>query len=198
MRFIMMLLAVISLVSCGDNSKLARSKAEDVIQKYPQFNSATERISKKEVNLVWDGAEHSGMFDGKLDLLLASLAKRGLLAFSRQGGMIPEFKITLSEHGDALTVNDPESKGRWYTVKVCDRKVVEVTGITQPTPQSAEVTFTYKADKPTSFGETTPKACSAAVKTGVAELRLFDDGWRVSQIASQSEEGYSRWHFKAN
>lgn len=174
MRFILVFFVSAALVGCGDNSELSRSKAENMIQETARFKIRvvpTENLNKKE---------------------LPRLAQQGLVTYT-DATSVPQralgatnYIINLTEKGKQFVIK--EVKPAWgndtiTVVKVCERKIVEVTGIEQPEPQTAIVSFNYNTVNPTPFGETMPTVCSAEIRSGRAQLKLFDDGWRVGEIS---------------
>lgn len=194
MRFLLALVVSVALVGCGDSSKLSRSKAEDMIQDTVRFNTVTDTILISENTLFpeWDGVSDPLMMGEKI---LPVLAQRELVTYTESRGFGPftNYAVSLSAKGNKFLVKEvkPErSAGMLAVIKLCERKIVEVTGIEQPEPQKAKVSFNYSTHNPTSFGETTPKKCSTEIRKGAAELKLFDDGWRVGEVIFYTDHGY--------
>ena len=179
MRFLLVFVVSVALVGCGDNSKLSRSKAENMIQDTARFKTRVvpiEILGERE---------------------LPRLAKQGLLTYTDSTSVTQRatgntnYVVTLTDKGKQFVINEVKPTFGHDTitvVKVCERKIVEVTGIEQAEPQTAIVSFNYNTVNPTPFGETMPEVCSTEIRSGSAELKLFDDGWRVGEI--KLSEGY--------
>lgn len=174
MRFLLVFVVSVAMVGCGDNSKLSRSKAENMIQDTARFKT---RVVP------------TGTF-GKREL--PRLAQQDLVTYTDTTSVpqraigITNYVVTLTAKGKQFVINEVKpawGHGTITVVKVCERKIVEVTGIEQPKPQTATVSFNYNTVNPTPFGETMPEVCSAEIRSGRAELKLFDDGWRVGEIS---------------
>ncbi len=194
MRFLLALVVSVGLVGCGDSSKLSRSKAEDLIQDTVRFNTVTDTISTGAYSVFtkWDGDIDPWLLGGKI---LPSLAQQDLVTYteSRGFGGSTLYAVALTSKGRQFLLKEvkPErDDGKLAVIRLCERKIVEVTGIEQPKPQEAKVSFNYSAHNPTSFGETTPKKCSAEIRKGAAELKLFDDGWRIGKVIFYTDHGY--------
>lgn len=178
MRFIAALFAATTLIGCGDSSKLTRSSAKDLVQRFSGFNVVVEEIPIKSSRFLWDGR---APMDAELRTLLTSLAADGLLTHSESYG---EFSIALTEKGRTFKIGDGKNHYGTPTakVKLCDRQIEDVSGIEQPTTQSAIVNFTYKTIGKTAFGSKATRVCSEEIRTGRARMTLFDDGWRVVDV----------------
>ncbi len=188
MRFFFLLLVVSAvLVGCGDGSKLSRSKAADMIQNNVLFNTLTDKI------IVGDYWGAYGLLENSQGETLSKLAQRDVVTYQKQSGGWELYAVALTTKGRQFLIKEkkPDGGGGMIAVlKLCDRKINDVTGIEQPTPQSAVVSFTYNTTNPTPFGEMAPKRCSAETREGVAELKLFDDGWRVERVDFRHENDH--------
>lgn len=174
MRFLMVFVIGVVMAGCGDNSKLSRSKAENMIQDTARFKTRvvpTAILGQRE---------------------LPRLAQQGLLTYTDNTSAIgrvmgnTNYAIALTAKGKQFVINEVKptfGNDTITVVKVCERKIVEVTGIEQADPQTSTVSFNYNTVNPTPFGETMPEVCSAEIRSGRAELKLFDDGWRVGEIS---------------
>jgi len=179
MRFLMVFVVSVAMIGCGDDSKLSRSKAENMIQNTARFKTRvvpTGTLGKRE---------------------LPRLAQQDLVTYTDATSVpqraigVTNYVINLTEKGKQFVINEVKPTFGHDTitvVKVCERKIVEVTGIEQAEPQTATVSFTYSTVNPTPFGKTMPEVCSTEIRSGRAEMKLFDDGWRVGEISFS--EGY--------
>lgn len=185
MRIIFLAATVVAICGCGDDSKLSRSKASSEIQKSSAFVKS-QFIKIEVMNLVWDDSTYMG---NSMIPVLSDMSARGLITYSRiSSGAFATFRIALEEKGKPFLVQNGESGNGpdVITVKICDREVTEVTGVEQATPQVAIVEFKYKAGNRTPFGEMSPKGCLPTLRDAKAEMRRFDDGWRVIRICSSA------------
>lgn len=172
-KFLMVFVVSIATAGCGDSSQLSRSKAENMIQNTARFKIRvvpTEIFGKRE---------------------LPPLAQQDLVTYTDATSVVQRamgnanYVVTLTTKGKQFVINEVTptwGRGPITVVKLCERKIVEVTGIEQSGPQIATVSFNYNTVNRTPFGETMPEVCSSEISSGKAELKLFDDGWRVGAI----------------
>lgn len=181
MRFFVIFAIGIAMAGCGDDSKLSRDRAENVIQNAVKFKTRVVPIE------IFGARE------------LPRLAQQGLLTYKDSTSVIQRamgnanYVVALTEEGKKFIVNEVKptfGRDAIMVVRVCERKIVEVTGIEQVEPQTAAVSFKYNTVNPTPFGETEPEICSAEIRSGRAELKLFDEGWRVGGISFQKSYAF--------
>ncbi len=181
MRILLAAIVSVALGGCGDSSNLSRDKAKVLIQDFAGFNAVAEYFPNESSAVVsWDGLHLGTLNSREKDALLSNLVREGVITYSTPPDSITSSPIALTEAGNKLMI---EKNNRFFKIKLCDRHIIEVTGIEQSSPQTAVIHFTYKTTNQTPFGKTTPKACSGETHEGGAVLNLFDDGWRVGNVS---------------
>lgn len=167
-------LALLMTWSGCDRSELTRGKAKGLIQKSEQFSPAglPQNLS--------DEAVRSGIRSGLWSVTLASFG------FVSNWSLTPKGSTYFSS---VVVWGDRTSLGGSATLKMT-RQVVDVTGIADaselggPSSTIKGVQFTWKWnwDDVPSEVKALLQEPQTPVSKGEAELRLYDDGWRVEQV----------------
>lgn len=182
---------------CGDETKLTRSKAKDLIQNNKDFTVIETSIPEKMVvnGVQPDADEIKSMYYALQNMELARVRESSRSHF---GLSAVEYSIDVTDAGKKLITRKGKGghndKLTVVYLKACEREVAEITGIEQPTEKSATVQFTYRTTSHTplaiydairlsNFDRSYSKedCTDEKVKNGKIDLVLFDDGWRVKE-----------------
>ena len=203
------LLLTAGLAGCSKD--LSRSRAADLIKQHQEFAVAME--VKVPVGNIWwdwrnvDDSNPTYPLKTLKDRDIITIRESG----QKEGYWNKEFLTELTAHGKDLSKSwiqtkeampnagtfmgprcwttfghgEPchESKGVVYSVVLARRKIDEVTGITvDPGGKESAAEFNWEW-MPTDDGKLFPGRVPPGVQKGQAAFQLYDDGWRLAQIA---------------
>jgi hypothetical protein len=205
------LLLLIAAGLAGCSKDLSRSKAADLIKQHQEFSAVME-VKVPVGNIWWDWRNVNDMnpaypLKTLQDRGILTIRETG----QKEGYWNKEFLAELTPHGKDLSKSwvqtkekmpnagtfmgprcwttfghgEPchESKGIVYSVVLARRKIDEVTGITaDPGGKESGAEFNWEW-MPTDDGKLFPDRVPAGVQKGQAAFQLYDDGWRLGQIA---------------
>jgi len=188
-------LATLLVISCiifsSCSSKLSRSKAKDlIIKEYGFPKPATANL-------------HYGILINGDYQVEKFLADKGLLTRTEMGttevmgGMMNAAKIEvkLTPAGEKYKLgagqDQYDSNSPVYYMKCADMTFVDITGIQEESETSATVSYTWRYENATPFGEAfslenkqnqngLPIYTDGGLNTAQVSFKKFDDGWRIS------------------
>lgn len=158
------------VISAGCSTGLSRSNAADLISKDASF--------PKNVDIMfYDG-------DPNKELLVQFPFFRAMKSLGYMDSI-----LKLTEKGKTsiagLTAVQQDYYTNKYSMSLCKREIIKVTGISEGNPVGAfkEATFTWHCKPVNDIG--TAMNVDKETQTGTARFQKFDDGWRVQNIKFQ-------------
>ena len=186
------LIAALLLTGCGSR-ELTKSKAAALIREsYPRSIEGPMQIG----SIGTDAGSMEDYLQSPNGRMSALEQEAGLVSLRWQNGDPNRVHITFTQRGlalvgrqSALIPRMPENSPHMASVKMCEFQFVEVTGIALRSEGLADVQYTVKKDNLTPFGKgnaiaygpTAPPCGDSPLQTFNVAMRVYDDGWRISQ-----------------
>jgi hypothetical protein len=205
------ILLTAGLAACSKD--LSRSRATDLIKQHQDFSAAIE-VKVPVGNIWWDwrNVDYLDLTYGLKTLKersILTIRESG----QKEGWWNKEYITELTPQGKDLSKSwvptkgkmpggagfmgqrcyttpgqvEPchESSGVVYSIMLARKKINEVTGITADPGGKASVADFNWEWAPTADATTFPNQVPTGAQKGHAAFQLYDDGWRITQIAFQ-------------
>ena len=173
-------LLLVVLLGCTSAKELTRSSASTLIQKSAKFGAPVAEAVPRTDFRTFDFTR-----TGRWDVVDALLTLGYLVEQGNQ--------ITLTAKGEAACKESPKDPNPQIvgTFPIAHRELEKVTGITDSTrPGMKEAKFTWRFSLTALGKELSSKSPKIGDKyspgsshDGTAFFRLYDDGWRLEQVA---------------
>lgn len=184
--------------ACSQSRRLTRFTAADIVSRNEEF--ATPAKAEVPIGSLW--WSESALFNLYMAYPIKALEKGGILTFGTSGKTkyyYNEYIVGLTERGNRMAkswvvtksqmpggIADKRlyARGVVYSFIVARRKMRRITGIAfNSGGDEAEVDFEWMWDAmPEGEYVVTDSTMSMATKNGSAKFRLYDDGWRITEI----------------